>query len=240
MHNVTETSPFYKRPKAMSVIAVLVLAIVLVSMNAETIRDFFGNFEANMIALLKRYGYVILFLWSTLEGEMGLIMGGLMCHTGDMFYPLAVFIAGLGGFAGDQIYFYTGRFNKNYIYTKLHSQRRKFAIAHLLLKKHGWPIIFVQRYMYGMRTVIPMAIGLTKYSGRKFAFINLISAWIWAAVTITPVYIYGDEILKLLEWAKEHWYLALPIAGLFAVGIITYFSRLEKHLLEKRNERQTR
>lgn len=239
MQHPVETRPFYQRPKTMIILTVLILAAVLISMNAETIRDFFGNFEANMVALLKKYGYIILFLWSTLEGEMGLIMGGLMCHTGDMFYPLAVFIAGLGGFAGDQIYFYTGRFNKNYIYTKLHSQRRKFAIAHLLLKKYGWPIIFLQRYMYGMRTVIPMAIGLTKYSGRKFAFINLISAWVWAAVTITPVYIYGQEILKLLEWTKEHWYLALPVAAFFAFSIITYFRRLEKHLLEKRHERQT-
>ncbi len=232
--------PFYQRPKRIILLALLVIGAVLIATNIQTIGSFFGNFEANMIALLKRYGYIILFVWSTLEGEMGLIMGGLMCHTGDMWLPMAIFIAGLGGFVGDQIYFYTGRFNKTYIYTKLHSQRRKFAIAHLLLKKYGWPIIFVQRYMYGMRTVIPMAIGLTKYSGKKFAFINLISAWCWAAITIVPVYIYGQEILKLLEWAKAHWYLALPIAGTFAFGIITYFHRLEKHLLEKRNGRQTR
>lgn len=220
--------------------AILIIGMFLIVTNLETIRNFFAHFEANMVALLKQYGYIILFVWSTLEGEMGLIMGGLMCHTGDMWLPMAIFIAGLGGFVGDQIYFYTGRFNKNYIYTKLHSQRRKFAIAHLLLKKYGWPIIFVQRYMYGMRTVIPMAIGLTKYSGKKFAFINLISAWCWAALTIVPVYIYGQEILKLLEWAKAHWYFALPIAGTFALGIFTYFHRLEKHFLEKRNARQTR
>lgn len=234
-----DNRPFYQRPKKLILSALLIIGVFFIVTNWELIRSFFGNFESNMIALLKQYGYVILFIWSTLEGEMGLIMGGLMCHTGDMWLPMAIFIAGLGGFVGDQIYFYTGRFNKNYIYTKLHSQRRKFAIAHLLLKKYGWPIIFVQRYMYGMRTVIPMAIGLTKYSGKKFAFINLISAWCWAAITIIPVYIYGKEILKLLEWAKAHWYFALPIAGAFAFGILTYFHRLEKHFLEKRRERQT-
>jgi len=193
--------------------------------------------EDLFIGWLKDYGYVILFLWSIIEGEMGLIMGGIMAHTGDMDYFLTVFIAGLGGFTGDQIYFYIGRMNKGLIQRKLHTQRRKFAIAHLLLKKHGWPIIFLQRYMYGLRTVIPMSIGITKYSAKKFAIINLISAWVWAAITITPAYIYGDEILSLLAVAKEHWYLALPIAGGFLYGIHAYFKKLERFILEKRSDR---
>jgi membrane protein DedA with SNARE-associated domain len=193
--------------------------------------------EELFIGWLKEYGYVILFLWSIIEGEMGLIMGGIMSHTGDMQYCTTVFVAGLGGFTGDQIYFYIGRFNKGLIQRKLHCQRRKFAIAHLLLKKYGWPIIFAQRYMYGLRTVIPMSIGITKYSAKKFAFINLISAWVWATITITPAYFYGEEILNMLTYAKQHWYFALPIAGSFLYGVYAYFQRLERHFLQKRNNR---
>ena len=188
------------------------------------------------IGLLQEYGYVILFLWSILEGELGLIMGGIMCHTGDMFLPLAIFIAGLGGFAGDQIYFYIGRYNKKYIHDKLRNQRRKFAIAHLLLKKYGWPIIFIQRYMYGLRTVIPMSIGITKYSSRKFAIINLFSAWAWAAITIIPAYILGEEILELLEVAKEYWFIAIPIALIFMFIVYRVFAKLEQRLINKKRK----
>lgn len=193
--------------------------------------------EELFIGWLKEYGYVILFLWSILEGEMGLIMAGIMSHTGDMQYFMTIFVAGLGGFAGDQIYFYVGRFNKGLIQRKLHSQKRKFAIAHLLLKKYGWPIIFMQRYMYGLRTVIPMSIGITKYSAKKFALINLLSAWVWATVTITPAYIYGEEILGLLAYAKQHWYFALPVAGAFIYAIHAYFQKLERRFLQKRINR---
>lgn len=188
---------------------------------------------------LKEYGYIVLFAWSILEGELGLIMAGIMSHTGDMLLPLSIIVGALGGFVGDQIYFYIGRFNKNYIHNKLRAQRRKFAIAHLLLKKYGWPIIFVQRYMYGMRTVIPMAIGLTKYSGRQFAFINFISALFWAALTIIPAYYYGSEILEILKWIKAHWYIAIPLIAAVVSAIIAVLNRLEKKLLEKRRERQT-
>lgn len=142
--------------------------------------------EAQLLEWMKEYGYFILFIWSMLEGESGLIMAGLFSHTGDMNILIAIFVAGLGGFAGDQTYFYIGRFNKKYVYHKLKNQRRKLALAHLLLKKYGWPIIFLQRYMYGLRTVIPISIGLTRYDAKLFAFINLMSAWCWAAVTILP------------------------------------------------------
>ena len=193
------------------------------------------GFTDKFVYLLKRYGYVILFAWSILEGESGLIMAGLLSHTGDMNVYMAVFIAGLGGFAGDQIYFYIGRFNKSYVHKKFRGQRRKFALSHLLLKKYGWSIIFMQRYMYGMRTIIPISIGLTRYSAKMFAFINLISAWCWAAITIVPAWYFGEEILVVLHWAKEHWYFALPFALIFGGSIIYYFNKMTKKKEENEN-----
>ena len=180
------------------------------------------------IYLMKEYGYIILFSWSILEGESGLIMAGLLCSTKDMNLYLAIFVAGLGGFVGDQIYFYIGRYNKGYVHKKFKGQRRKFALAHLLLKKYGWPIIFVQRYMYGLRTVIPISIGLTRYDAKTFAIINIISAWMWGAITIVPVWYFGEEILELLIYAKEHWYFALPLIALFLGSIYIFINKATK------------
>ena len=67
-----------------------------------------------------------------------------------------------------------------------------------------------------------------------FAFINIISAWVWASVTIVPAWYFGEEILEVLAWAKAHWYLALPIALSFGGGILYFFhSATKKH--EKEN-----
>ena len=89
--------------------------------------------ENKFIYLMKEYGYIILFFWGMLEGEIGLVMAGLLTHTGDMNLFIAIFVAGLGGFAGEQVYFYIGRFNKKLVHKKLRSQRRKLALAHVLL-----------------------------------------------------------------------------------------------------------
>jgi membrane protein DedA with SNARE-associated domain len=193
-----------------------------------------ANLEEKFIYLLKEYGYVILFIWSIMEGETGLVMAGVLSHTGNMNLWLAILIAGLGGFVGDQIYFYIGRFNKEYIHQMVKKQRRKFALAHLLLKKCGWPVIFIQRYLYGLRTILPMAIGLTRYSGKKFAIINFISAIIWAAATIIPAYIFGEQILKIVHWIKNHWYFALPVAIIVGGGIYYYFHRVTEKKTKER------
>jgi len=193
--------------------------------------------EQFLINALTEYGYIILFIWSIMEGELGLVMAGTMVHTGHMNLPTAILVAGLGGFVGDQIYFYIGRYNKKWIHQYLANHRRKFALAHLLLKKYGWPVIFIQRYLYGLRTIIPMSIGLTRYDAKKFAIINFVSAQVWAAITIILAYIFGEQIMQVIEYAKHHWYFALPIAGLFFASIAYTFKRIEDNILKRREKR---
>jgi membrane protein DedA with SNARE-associated domain len=190
--------------------------------------------EQQLIEWLKDYGYVILFVWSMLEGEMGLVMAGTMSHTGDMNIYTAIFVAGTGGFIGDQIYFYIGRFNRKYIHQKLKKQRRKIALATLLLQKYGWVIIFIQRYMYGMRTIIPMTIGTTKYSAKMFALINLISAYIWASITIVLAYIFGDVIIEILHYAKNHIEYVVPLVMVLFVSTYYFF---DYYTSDKRKKR---
>ncbi len=178
-----------------------------------------------LVEFLKEYSYPILFIWSIMEGETGLIMAGILSHTGDMNLWLSILVAGIGGFVGDTIYFFIGRLNKKYVAKKLKNHRRKFALAYLLLKRYGWIIIFIQRYMYGMRTIIPIAIGMTKYSTTKFLIINFISAIIWAAITILLAWYFGEELIKFLETLKGYWYLAIPLALLFLGMVFYYFKK---------------
>jgi len=196
--------------------------------------------EEYLIELLKEYGYIVLFFWSILEGETGLFMAGLLCHTGDMSLPLSVTVAALGAFTGDQIYFYIGRFNRSYVQKKFSSQRTKFALAHLLLKKYGWPFIFIQRYMFGLRTIIPISIGLTRFSAKTYALINFISAFFWASMTIFPTWYFGEEILNIIKYAKQHWYYALPLIALALFGAYRGIRHTQENILSHEKRKQQR
>lgn len=200
------------------------------------VADFINDPQLVLTSLFEQrivLASIIIFLWCCLEGEIALILAGLAAHSGHIHIGIITFVAGCGGFVGDQIYFYIGRYSKNYIRKKLKSQRRKFAVAHVLLQKYGWPIIFIQRYMYGFRTIIPMSIGLTGYSAKKFAFINFISAQIWAAITITLAYIFGKQIWDMVDWAKEHWYYSIILIAIFLSSLLFAFKKLEQRLLKK-------
>ncbi len=212
----------------MRYIKVAFLAVFFVSFlygfDLDSLKEFFS--EEHLIELLKKYGYIILFVWSIFEGETGLVMAGVLAHQGYMNLALAIVVAAIGGFIGDQIYFYLGRINKDWVLKEFKAHRRKFAKARLLLKKYGGWIIFIQRFIYGMRTIIPMTIGLSGYDPKKFAIINFISAFIWASITILLSYYFGEEILKILKWLKEHWYVAIVILVIFW-GILWYINKKE-------------
>jgi len=183
--------------------------------------------EATLIEWLKEYGYIILFIWSMAEGETGLVMAGVLSHTGDMTVPISIAVAGLGGFVGDQIWFYVGKNNKSYVHREFEQHRRKFARTRLLLRKYGMWLIFFQRFIYGMRSIIPLAVGLSGYDKKKFAIINFFSAFVWASITIIPAYIYGEEILGLIHWAKSHWYLSVGFLAI-VFGILWYLNKKEE------------
>jgi len=50
-------------------------------------------------------------------------------------------------------------------------------------------------------------------------------------------YIFGKQIMEVIEYAKHHWYFALPIAGLFFVSIAYTFKRIEDNILKRRKKR---
>lgn len=193
--------------------------------------------EGAIVDLVRTYGYLILFFWCILEGETALVTAGVFAHTGDMNLAMAISVGALGGMAGDQVYFHIGRTNKNYIYKKLYKQRRKFAIAHMLLKDHGRKIIFLQRFLYGLRVVIPVSVGLTRYNRFHYTIINTFSSLTWASLFCVPAWFLGEEILTLLTYAQKHWYFALPVILLFIGSIVFFFHRVEKNILTLRSKR---
>lgn len=193
--------------------------------------------EALFFEWVRSYGYIILFMWCVLEGETALLTAGIFAHTGDMNLTLAIIIGALGGMSGDHLYFHIGRTNKSYIYKKLHKQRRKFAIAHMLLMKRGRFIVFLQRFLYGLRVVLPLSVGLTGFSRVEYILINGASSFLWATIFCTIGWWFGEEALIFVAFIKAHWYIAIPILGLFLGSAFLFFQNIEKHILLSRSKK---
>ena len=178
-----------------------------------------------MEEFIRDWGYIALFFYSFGGGFVGLAIASVLSNTVDLNIYVCIIIAAISNFIGGQFLFFLARKNKNYAKDMIKKYGRKIALAHLLMKKYGSFVIFVQKYIYGIKTLVPLAMGITKYSALKFTIFNAMAAILWACVIGYASFTAGEFILNLSEDFKY--------VGLFTVVVIflliTYaFKKIEK------------
>ena len=169
------------------------------------------------------FAYVILFLYSFGGGFVGLVIAGVLSYTGDLNIVISMIVAGSANFIGDQFLFYMARTNKTYANDTMKKFGRKVALAHLLMRRYGSPVVFIQKYIYGIKTLIPLAMGLTKYSFHKFTIYNAFAAALWAIVVGYTSYMMGEIILT---YAEEYKYYGVAIILAIVFGTSYYFKKI--------------
>lgn len=180
------------------------------------------------IDLLAEYGYILLFLYSLGGGFVGLVAAGTMSHTGHLDITTSILVAMTANFLGDMLLFYLARYNKAEVWPYFKKHRRKLALSHLLMRRHGSKIILFQKFVYGIKTMVPLAIGFTKYGLTRFAVYNALSTVVWA-LTIGLVSFYlGEYVLLLFEAASEKPYLVPVFVFIILGSVYYYFSRTTK------------
>jgi len=140
---------------------------------------------------LAVHGYWVLFIWTFLEGEAGLILAGFLAFQGYMHIAGVIVTAFGGAFCGDQFYFYLGRWQGVRLLGLFTFIARKFRKALRLIERYGTFVAFISRYTYGFRIVLPIILGMTTFPAFKFCWLNIISALVWAVVFSLIGYLFG-------------------------------------------------
>ncbi len=182
----------------------------------------------DMLTNLTTYGYVALFLYSLGGGFVGLMAAGVLSYLGKMDLATSMAVAFTANFLGDTLLFYMARYHKSDVLKYFHKHRRKLALSHMLMKKHGNWIIFMQKFVYGIKTLIPLAIGLTKYDFIRFSVLNLFAALLWTLVVGIGSYLAGKPILGLYEAVASRPWLAPVVLVAIAGAIWFYLSKATK------------
>ncbi|MFT7859986.1 MAG: DedA family protein [Sulfurimonas sp.] len=177
---------------------------------------------------LATYGYIALFLYSLGGGFVGLIAAGVLSYMGKMDLATSMAVAFMGNMIGDLLLFWLTRHQKSMMMDSLRKHRRKLALSHMMMKKHGDWIIFMQKYIYGIKTIIPIAIALTKYDFKKFAVLNFFAAAVWALSFGLASYFFGAPLKAFALYISENKWLAPVIV--FSIGglIWWYLSKATK------------
>lgn len=154
--------------------------------------------------LIRDWGYVILFLYSFGGGFLALAVAGVLSFSGELNIYISILVAVIANFIGDEFLFYMARYNKAFAKEILDKHKRKVAYTHILMRKYGSFIILIKKYIYGVKTLVPLAIGLTKYSHQKFIFFNALGAVLWGAIVGYLGYYFGSIVVNAAEEYKNY------------------------------------
>ncbi|WP_024955180.1 DedA family protein [Sulfurospirillum arcachonense] len=176
----------------------------------------------DIINSLSTYGYIILFFYSLGGGMVAIIAAGILSYAGKMDLTTSIAVAFVANALGDSLLFYISRYNKEQMMPYLKKHRRKLALSHIMMKKYGDKIIFFQKFVYGIKTLIPIGIGMTKYSAIKFNILNIISALIWAIGLGYLSFTAGETLTKASSYFSTYPWLG-PLIVLTLLGGLWYY-----------------
>jgi len=178
--------------------------------------------------LIAQYGYLILILFTFLEGETIVIIAGAFVHSGTLNFYLVAASALLGAFLGDQLYFYLGRKYGKKIIAKKPNFETKANKVMSIISKHENLLIISFRFLYGLRTITPIVLGLSKVSYAKFFILNFIGAIIWAYSFTYLGYLVAKSVKNLIIDVNYYQYIATIFIILFTLALFFIYKARKK------------
>ena len=175
--------------------------------------------------LLADYGYWAVLVGSLLEGETILLLAGFAAFQGYLSLPLVILIAFVGGTLGDQVFYWIGRRWGIALlrrYPRLRQAVRE--VRALLLRYHAGLIVGV-RFMYGLRILGPVAIGMSDVAPRRFLVFNALGAALWAPLVPSIGYVFGESLQAVFGFAQHYEWLLLAVLVALLWGVIAWRGR---------------
>jgi membrane protein DedA with SNARE-associated domain len=154
-------------------------------------------------ALLARYGLLGIFLGSGIEGEAVVITGGVLAHRGLVPLWAAMVASACGSCIVDQIWFFIGRHFRRYRWVERITGKPAFARALTFLERYPTAFIFGFRFVYGMRTISPVAIGTTSVPTARFMILNAVAAAIWGPLFTWIGFAFGKALDPLIHHVQK-------------------------------------
>lgn len=177
---------------------------------------------------MSRYGLLAVFGGSLIEGEGILIVAATLSEQG-VLDPMRVWLAASSGaWLGHLFWFTTGRVIRGRRLTLGSAAfRARAAKVKRLVEARPVTAIFLLQYLYGLRLVGAVALGLTELSLLRFALYQVVNCFVWAGLIGGVAYLLGGFAAQAfhggLTWV---WMIA-------SVGVVALLLRFVDRLLAR-------
>lgn len=186
-----------------------------------------------MEAYIAKYGYIGIFIGTFLEGETTVLLGGIFSKLGYMSVWVVMLYAFAGTFAGDCTFFAIGRFFGKNIIERFDFIRSKVPLANRIIRKKGNFIIFMIRFLVGVRAVILILLGCTNLKMSKFLTYSVLNSIAWSILISFIGFAFGEVVLVFVSDIKKYESIIVPVV----LVLVTLLIFIYRHIVKEKEKK---
>jgi membrane-associated protein len=149
---------------------------------------------------IGRYGLYAVFLLVMIEGDITLLLAGVLAHSyffGDHSFAGVLLAGTLGGSVSDNIAYLTGReFRKGV--RDLRFYRSAQPRMERLTTNFGGLSIFLSKYIYGLRWASCIFYGVSRMPYLRFVLLSLASCFAWVLILSGAGYFFSGAVIGII------------------------------------------
>jgi len=150
--------------------------------------------------LIGRYGLYAVFLLVMIEGDLTLLLAGVLAHSyffGEHSFAWVLLAGTLGGSVSDNIAYLTGReFRKGV--RDIRFYRAAKPRMERLTNNFGGLSIFLSKYIYGLRWASCIFHGVGKMPYLRFVLLSLTSCFAWVFLLSGAGYFFSGAVIGII------------------------------------------
>jgi membrane protein DedA with SNARE-associated domain len=184
--------------------------------------------------LIEQYGIYAVFLLCTVEGDITLLISGVMAHGaffGRYSFFQVLFFGTLGGVIGDCFGYMIGR-----IFHENAKDYRFYQVAQprveKLIDKFGGSAIIISKYIYGIRVAMCVFYGVGEMPFLRFVWLSAVSCSLWVFILSGAGYFFSGAITSVIG---DYQRIGIALFFIVMIGVIIFYV-IERFWLSERVE----
>jgi membrane protein DedA with SNARE-associated domain len=178
--------------------------------------------------ILIQYGLLAVLLLATVEGDLTLILAGVVAHLGMFSLGPAILAGALGNLVGDSAWYLLGRSSARVI-REGRFYRRVGPTVERLAKRLGVWQLLAARVVYGTRNASMVFWGLHGLRFDRFILVDAVGCLLWCSIFGGLGFLLSNSAEWLIGEVKhiEYWLLGAVVVAAIAVFIVNRLARRE-------------
>jgi membrane protein DedA with SNARE-associated domain len=190
-----------------------------------------NNFFYN---LMGKYGLYAVFLGTMWEGDITLLLAGVLAHHGvfgEYGFAQVLGAGTLGGVVGDSLAYSGGRgFEKSVRGFRFYKLAAPRIVK--LVDKFGALSIFIVKYIYGLRIASCVFYGVGRMPLVKFILLTIASVGAWVLVLAGVGYSFSGTITRVIGDVQN---ITIYLLVILIIGVVGFYL-IERFWLSKKVE----